>query len=182
VSRSLEETELFAGRSEDLVFLDLEDIEANSFRKRTTLASSDDVSVFDFEGRRAVDGSVGVALFETVVLLDVMQIVTTNHNGASHLGRDHHTFNNTTTDRNVASERTLLINIFTFNSLLRSCEAKTYILVPSQTRLLTNHTLRSKEHCGLLLESPLILLHFSYRSNRKLPLVSFLHRYSLFRC
>ena len=77
----LEETELLAGGSEDLVLLDLEDVEANSLGEGTALACSDDVALLDLEGGRAVDGGVGVALLETVVLLDVVQVVATDDDG-----------------------------------------------------------------------------------------------------
>ena len=105
-----------------------------------------------------------MTLLETVVLLNVVQVVTTDDNGAVHLGRDDHSSHDSTTDRNTASEGALLIDVSTFDGLLGSLEAKTYVLVPPHGLLgdlLAEDALSSKEHCLLLLESLLCLLHYS---------------------
>ena len=44
------------------------------------------VALFHVEARRAMDGDVLVALLETVILLDVVQVVTTDDDGSLHLG------------------------------------------------------------------------------------------------
>ena len=63
-----------------------DNVEANSLGKRSALADSNDITDSQAESGGAVGSDGLVALLEPVVLLDVMEIVTTDDNGVLHLG------------------------------------------------------------------------------------------------
>ena len=88
-----------------------------------------------------------------------MEILTTDDDGALHLGRDDLTVEDTTTDGDIASEGALLVNVVTLNSLLGGLEAQTNLLVPAVVlgRLFASD-LGVLEDTLLLLESLLNLL------------------------
>lgn len=48
-----------------------------------------------------------------LVLADEVQVVHPHHEATLHLGRLHHTSKNTATDRHIAGERALLVNVGT---------------------------------------------------------------------
>ncbi len=67
--------------------LELEDVESNSLGERSALADSHDITFLDSgECGRTVDSEVLVSLLESVVLLDVMEIVSSDDNCSLHLG------------------------------------------------------------------------------------------------
>jgi len=91
------------------------------------------------------------------VLLDITEIVTTDNDGALHLSGNHQTLQNSSTNGNRGSERTLLINVLSVNSSLRGLDAQTHISVPTLIGLLTKEMdLAVREHF-LLLEGSLVL-------------------------
>lgn len=60
---------------------------------------------------------VSVSLFKTIVFPDIMKIVAANHNGPLHFHLDDNTTKNSPSNGNVASERTFLIDVCSFNCL-----------------------------------------------------------------
>lgn len=62
-----------------------------------------------------------VSLLVTFVFLDVVEIVPTNHNGSFHLHAFHNARQDATANRYIASERTFLVNVCSFNSLISRC-------------------------------------------------------------
>ena len=58
-----------------------------------------------------------MSLLKTIVFLNVMEIVATYYNGSLHFHTPDGTGKNTTANRDVASERTLLVNVGAFYSL-----------------------------------------------------------------
>ena len=68
-------------------------IEADSLGERSALSDSDDITSTESEGWRAVSCYVSVTLLKSIVLLDVMEIVTTKDNGVLHLSRNNDTPN-----------------------------------------------------------------------------------------
>ena len=97
---------------------------------------------------------VRVALFETIVLLDMVKIVATNDDGTLHFLLDHHTFQDTPANADGAGERTFLVDVCAFNCNARSFEAKTNV---APETFLTNFDagafLGIQEDVGLLLKS-----------------------------
>jgi len=119
-----------------------QNVETNSLRQRTALANDDLVTLEDTEGGRGVRRDVAVTLLETVVFRDVVQVVTANDDGALHLRAVNNALEDTAADGDVAGERTLLVDVFALNGLLRRLEAQTNVLVPSCGTLLGAGTLR----------------------------------------
>lgn len=95
---------------------------------------------------------VTVSLLITVVLLDVVKVITTDDNGALHLVGDDNTSQDTSTDGDITSEGALLVDVGAGDGLLGSLEAKTNILVPTGTGTLGDDTLIVLEDGLLLLE------------------------------
>lgn len=69
------------------------------------------------EARRQMHRDVPVALLETAVLSDVMQVVTSDDNGTLHLQLAHNSGEDATANANVAGERTLLIDVGAIDGL-----------------------------------------------------------------
>lgn len=148
--------------------LDLEDVEADGLGQGTAFTDSDNVTDLDTnEGGRAVSSKVLVSLLVTVVLLDVVQVFTTNDDGAFHLGGNDLTGKDTTTNGNVTSEGALLINVGTRNGFLGGLESQTDILVPAGTFALRNNALVVHEDGVLLLEGLVSLLKVKEWNVRK---------------
>ena len=73
----------------DSLGFDLENVESNSLGEGSALSDGDNVSFSDsWECWRAVSGEVLVSLFESVILGDVMEVVSSDDNGSLHLGRN----------------------------------------------------------------------------------------------
>jgi hypothetical protein len=118
-----EEHELFLDTTNDSIRYNLKDIESNCLRDRSTLAKDNDISFFDLEARGDMHREVRMSLSESVILLDVMEVISSNNDGSIHLARDNHTLQDLTSDRHIASERTLLVYIHSINCFLRSLES-----------------------------------------------------------
>lgn len=58
-----------------------------------------------------------VSLLETIVLANVVQVVTSDDNGTSHFVLDYDAGQNATSDGHVAGERALFVNVGTIASL-----------------------------------------------------------------
>jgi hypothetical protein len=86
-----------------------------------------------------VRGDVAVSLLETVVLLDVVQVVAANDDGALHLRGVHNALQNAAADADVASERALLVDVGALNGLLGGLEAQTDVAAQRETRM-SSHT------------------------------------------
>ena len=147
----------------NLLLLHLQNIETNGLGEGTALSDSDNITVGDsLESRGQVGGDVLVPLLVTVVLGDVVQVITTNDNGPGHLGGDNHTPHDATTDGNITNPGALLVNVGALDGFPGGLESQTNILVVASgtaTGLLgdTGSAL-TNEDGGLLLESVLSLL------------------------
>ena len=64
-----------------------------------------------------MDRHVTMSLLKTVVLLDVMKVITTDDDSPLHLHLLDDTSKNSTTNGNITSEWALLVNVGTLNSL-----------------------------------------------------------------
>ena len=75
----------------DVLDLLAEHVEANSLGNWSALADGHDITSAETEGWRAVSGHSLMALLESVVLLDEVEVITTDDDGVLHLGGDHDT-------------------------------------------------------------------------------------------
>jgi hypothetical protein len=101
----------------------LQDIESHSLRERSALSNDHNISFLDSEARTDVDRDIGVSLFKSVVFLDIVQVVSSHNDGSVHLGADHHSLQDLSSDRDIGSEWAFLIDVLSFDSFLRSLEA-----------------------------------------------------------
>lgn len=67
-----------------------------------------------------VNAHVAMSLFKSVVFVDVMQVVTSDDNGALHLHFADNTCEDAATNGNVTAEGTLLVDVGTFNRLKKT--------------------------------------------------------------
>jgi len=138
----------------------LENVVANGLRERPALADGDDVANFDVpEGRAEVHRHIAMPLLVTLVLANVVKVVSSNNDGALHLHLYDNSCENATTNKNIAGEWTLLIDVVSIDSFTRRLEAKTNVLDISDVFLgAGQHTLLVIQEDGrLLLKSPFSL-------------------------
>lgn len=100
---------------------------------------------------------VTVSLLITVVLLDVVQVITTDDDGALHLSGDDSSGEDTAADADITSEGALLINVGSSDGLSGGLETQTDILEPASTLALGDDTLVVLEDSLLLLERTMSL-------------------------
>lgn len=106
-------------------------VESNGLRKRTALTNSDNITLSNTESRGNVGSKVLVTLLVTVVLRDVVEVLTSQDDGTVHLGRDDSSSEDLSTDRDKTNEGALLVNVGSLDGLLGGLETKTNILIPS---------------------------------------------------
>ena len=82
-----EENELLSHVALDSFDVELKHVELDSLGECSALADSHDISFLDsWECWGTVSGKVLVSLLESVVLLDVMEVVPSDDDGSLHLG------------------------------------------------------------------------------------------------
>ena len=83
------EGEGLLARASFLLGINLDNVEADGLGKGSALTNGHDVTLLNpGEGGRAVSSDVLVSLLESVVLLDVMKVVSSDNDGSLHLGRN----------------------------------------------------------------------------------------------
>lgn len=98
------------------------------------LANSDDVTLLNAnEGGRKVSREILVALLETVVLSNVVEVISADNDSALHLVGDNDTTEDATADVNVTGEGALLIDVGALDSGLRGLVAKTDVTPVANT-------------------------------------------------
>ena len=133
------------------------DIEAYCFGKGSALADGHDITNVTFKGRGAMDRDVTVTFFVTSVLGDVVEVITTDDNGAFHLAGDHKTFKDTSSNGHVSGKGAFFIHVVTFDGGLWCFKSKTNGSVVAWGTSLHQDFLATKEDAILLLEALLIL-------------------------
>ena len=98
---------------------------------------SDNVTFFGGKGWADVRGDILVALFITTVFRNVMKVVSSDDNSSLHFRGDTNTFQNTPTNRDIASERAFFVNIISFDSSFRSFKPKAASILVSPRRTAT---------------------------------------------
>lgn len=140
--------------------LNLDDVESDGLGEGTALTNNDGITLRNAESGRDVSSKSLVTLLVTVVLGEEVEVVTTKDNSALHLVRLDNTLEDTTADRDVGSERALLVNVRTDNSLLGGLEAKANRLVVTNGTVLLGSLEEGvlvKVDASLLLEGLLVL-------------------------
>jgi len=136
-------------------FVNGDHIESDGLRQRSALPNGNDIALTKQEARGTVSSNVLVTLLVSLVLPDVLQVATTDNHSAFHLGGHNNTLQNAATDRDVAGEWTLLVDVRTFDSSLGGFVTESDVLGPATIldRLpLGLVLLRTNENGVLLLE------------------------------
>jgi len=134
--------------------LDLQYVETDGLTQWTALTNSNLITNSNIqETWRQVCRDVSMSLFVSVVLLDVVQVVTTQYASSLHLQRSNGTGQDSTTNRNITSKWAFLVNVVSFNSVDWCLEAQTYVTNESTSNLLTCTSFVVQEDSWLLLES-----------------------------
>ena len=107
------------------------DIEFDGLGQRTALSDGHDVTLLHWETGAAMSVDVLVTLLETTVLRDVVEVVPAYDDGALHLRRDDESLQDLTTDGDVSSEGTLLVDVISLDGGVRGLDAKTDVLYPA---------------------------------------------------
>lgn len=82
---------MFSGVSDNVIGLNLQDVESDSFGQRSALAGNNDITFLDFEARGDMARDIFMSFLETLIFLHVVEIISTDNKGVSHLGGNYHT-------------------------------------------------------------------------------------------
>merc|ERR1719361_351911 len=144
----------------------LQSVELDRLRQRPALSNSDHISGLDIsEAGREMDRHVLVSLLEPVVLLHVVEIVAPHDHGPVHLHLGDDPGQDSSTDRNLASEGALLVNVTSVLGLIGDLEAEAGVAEEPRLRRL-EPSLLVEEDGGLLLEGPFVLIGHNWFSCR----------------
>jgi len=100
-----------------------DNVEANGLGDWSALSDGDDITDLESESWGAVDGHSLMTLLESVVLLDVVEVITADDNRSVHLGCKHDTLEYSATDADVTGEGALLVDVGTLGCFDWSFEA-----------------------------------------------------------
>jgi len=121
---------------------ELQHVVADRLGEGTALADNDLITDLGLEARGAVDGEVLVALLVTLVLLHVVEVVAADDDRARVLGRVNDATHQAAADRDVASERAILVDVLAVDRSLGGLEAETDRLPVAQAALVVDALLR----------------------------------------
>jgi hypothetical protein len=105
-----------------------DNIESNSLRKGAALTDGDNITILNGECRRAVGCDVLMPLLVSAVLDDVVKVIPSDNDSVLHLGGDHHTIQNSSTDGNIAGEGALLVDKVGLDGTVGSLDSETDVL------------------------------------------------------
>ena len=117
------EHKLFSDVTDNFVGDDLEDIEVDGLGKRSALTNNNNITFLNWESRWAVDWNISVSLFVSVVLGDVMEIITSDDNGSLHFGWNTNSFQDLASDGDVGGERAFSVNELRLDGFFRCFES-----------------------------------------------------------
>ena len=101
-----------------MFFLNSEDVVSDSLGDWSALSDGDDISDSDsLESWGKMGRKVVMSLLKSVIFLDVMEVISSQDDGSSHLGGKDNTFTDSSSDGNVRSEWAFLIDIITFHGV-----------------------------------------------------------------
>ena len=107
----------------DSLLLNSDNVEFDGLGDWSALANSNDITGSNTrEGWGAVGGQVMMSLLESVILLDVMEVISSEGNSTSHLGTEDDTLEDSTSDGNVGGEWALLVDVLSLDGRLWGLE------------------------------------------------------------
>jgi len=138
------------------LLLDSDDVESDGLGERSALADGHDITDSGTgEGGRQMSGHVVMSLLESVVLLDVVKVISAEHDGSRHLVGEDNTLEDSTSDGHVGGEGALLVDVSTSLGVSGGLETETDLLVVAGVLglLSASNLLGVEEDTELLLES-----------------------------
>jgi len=152
------------------LLLDSEHVEPNGLAEWSALTYGDDVAdLRSCEGWAQVCWQVVMSLLKSVVLFDVMKVISSQNDSSLHLVRQHDTLEDSSSDTHVRGEWTLLINVFTILGIKWGLETKTNLLRESLDLhfLSILCDLLGKSLLGVVENTNLLLISFLSLNTRK---------------
>jgi hypothetical protein len=110
-----------------------DDVETDGLGEGTALSDGDDISDSKSESGRAMGGEGLVTLLKSVVLLDEMEVITSDDNGSLHLVGNNNTLEDFASDGDITGEGAFVIDVVTVNGGLGGLETKSDLLVESNS-------------------------------------------------
>jgi len=99
-----------------VLLLNSDNVEPDGLGDGSALADSDDVSdLGSGESGGEMSGEVVMSLLESVVLLDVMEVISSEDDGSVHLGGQDDSLEDSSSNRDVGGEGALLVDVVSFD-------------------------------------------------------------------
>ena len=115
-----------------MLFLDSEGVVSDGLGDWSALSDGEDISNSDsLESWGKMGRKVVMSLLESVILLDVMKVISSQDDGVGHLGGKDDTFTDSSSDGNVRSEWAFFVNVLSLHGSCWSFEAKSNLFVVS---------------------------------------------------
>ena len=154
-----EEHELFSDVTDNFVGNDFKNVEADCLADRSAFTNDDDVTFLNCESWRAVNWDVSVSLLVSVVLGNVVKIISSDDNGSLHLCWDADTLEDSASDWDVAGEWAFLIDVGWFDGLFGGSESESDVFEVSDTwsGLFSEEFFSVQEDVFLFLEGSFVL-------------------------
>ena len=111
-----EHNEGLSNIADDVLLLNSDNIELDCFRKWSALTNGNNITNSgSAEGWGQVSWEVSMSLLESVVLFDVMKVISSQDNGSVHLVGEDDTLEDSTSNGDIGGEWALVVNIVSFN-------------------------------------------------------------------
>lgn len=108
-------------------WLSVDNVEADGLGEWAALTDGNDITLVETEAWAQVSWDVLVSLFISLVLWNIVQVVTADDDATSHLVSTNDTTEDSATDTDITGEWALVVDVGTFDGLLRDFEAKTNV-------------------------------------------------------
>ena len=157
-----EEHELFSDVTDDFVGNNFQDVETDCLAQRSAFTDHNDITFLNCESWWTVNWDISVSLFVSVVLGNVVEVISSDDYGSLHLGGNADTLQDSASDGNVAGEGAFLIDVGWFNGLFGSSESESDVFEVSDSRggFFSEQLFSVKEDCVLFLEGSFVLSYF----------------------
>ena len=147
-----------------MFLLDSEDVVSDSLGDWSALSDGEDISDSDsLESWGKMGRKVVMSLLESVIFLDIMEVISSQDDGVLHLGGEDNTLTDSSSNGDVRGEWAFLINIRSFHGGSWGFETKSdlFVISVSLVSLFGKHFFAVLENSNLLLISFFVLVvHF----------------------
>jgi hypothetical protein len=113
------------------LFVDFDHIKTHRLAEWSALSNSDEITDINTESRRAVRIQVLVTTLISVVFRDVMQIISSEDDGAGHFGADDRAAQDPSSDAHITRKWAFMVDVRALDCLYRCFVAQPNCFVPS---------------------------------------------------